>query len=434
MPLRNSIRFKRAKIEQIRVGTYLEWILIVFLLGLSLYNKSTLYLFFALLLAFLKQKEVGAIKALNIITYRTILNPALATDIGILQGIKWIYIFALSTYLILSYFKLGGLLQKKVNRIMLPIFLFFAYNLLVSFFVSSLPLVAIGKLVSYVYVFLAIIIGVAYTKGKIDWLNWVDILFKSIVILSVFLIPSPIGRVRNGISFQGITNQPNMLGIVLAIAMAIHLTNYIFHTRKTTISFLSFTSLYIYMLFLTRSRTSIMTVFTLLILFMLFMDAKSKYKFALISVTSAILVIFVYFSGGFTVFVRGVLYKQGDVDILYSRQEQISTLIANFKRSPIIGNGFAVPVLPYRSFAFSHEFIVEPGNLVLAVLSYSGIIGLTLLTWYLWKIISSNKHKARKLFLLPLSTILVSMGEMVFFSTNNIGIWLYMCLALYIWL
>lgn len=90
-----------------------------------------------------------------------------------------------------------------------------------------------------------------------------------------------------------------------------------------------------------------------------------------------------------------------------------------------------VPKLSFRTYNFSFDYIVEPGNLLIAVLSFSGIIGFIIFLVFISKIILSNKKKFKILYFLPMSIFLINMGEMVFFSSNNIGIWIYMMLGIY---
>lgn len=104
----------------------------------------------------------------------------------------------------------------------------------------------------------------------------------------------------------------------------------------------------------------------------------------------------------------------------------------SFRSNPLFGKGFAVPIYPNRSFIISTEFVVEPGNLLLSVLACGGIIGFVLFSIYMLNILITNKKNFKSLIYLPLASVMISMGEMVFFSSNNIGIWLYMFIGIYV--
>jgi len=408
-----------------------EWIGIWLLLGFSFINVITLLIFMVILLLFLKQREIGAIKILNIVTLRTIINPGIAVDVGSVQNLKWGIIFICSFYLIISYRKIDKNSRIRFNRILSPIIFFGLYSIVASFFTSTLPVVATFKLISYMIPFLAILIGIFLTKEKIDWLNWINKMFMGLLVLSIPLLFDSIGYLRNGYSFQGITNQPNMFGIVLAMFFAIILTR--LQLKKTNNNLYSYVILgvILYLGILTKSRTSLITMTILLIIYIVFLQTNPIKKVLIHSIIGIFSIIYLVIDKQFLNKLQGFLYK-GQDEILYSRFNQIDVLLTNFMRNPLFGSGFAVPVTPSKSFAFSSEYVVEPGNLILSVLSYGGVVGLILFISYLFKIFREPGNKYRQTIFLFLSPILISMGEMVFFSTNNIGIWCYMFIAIYI--
>ncbi|MEG0378508.1 MAG: hypothetical protein RR614_08520, partial [Eubacterium sp.] len=57
------------------ISQRVEWICVIILLGISLFGIVGLILFCLLLLIFLKQRRIGAIKMLALLAYRTILSP-----------------------------------------------------------------------------------------------------------------------------------------------------------------------------------------------------------------------------------------------------------------------------------------------------------------------------------------------------------------------
>ncbi|MCC3648463.1 O-antigen ligase family protein [Cytobacillus oceanisediminis] len=413
----------------------LEWFGIILLLLFSFLNNFTLLISLLLLLLLLLQREIGAIKIINIITLRTIINPGIAVSISEYQNLKWLILFGCSIYLLFSYFKLGKKEVKRIKGILILVSLFTVYNIAVALLFSSLPIIAIFKLMSYVVIFAGVLIGVGYTFNKFNWIKWMFNLFKLLMVISFFMISLPVSYLRNGYSFQGLTNHPNMFGIfsVLFIALLISFSN----TSKESLNnkfFLIFSSsLVLFMVTLSKSRTALISCLILVLLYALFSN-QGKISKIIIAVFSSIGFIFIFIGTNISNFIMEFLYKgqsQGE-NLLYSRMNQIESLTENFYRSPWFGNGFAVPVLPYRSFEFSSEFVVEPGNIILAVLSYSGIFGFLLFILYLVRIFWLNKKYFTIICFLPISTLLISMGEMVFFSSNNIGIWCYMFLAIYV--
>lgn len=415
----------------IKKGT-IEWIGIWVLLIFSFINVATLLSsLVVLLLLLLKQREIGAIKILNIIALRTIINPGLAIDIESVQNIKWGIIFLCSFYLIFSFRKIDKDLRVKIKSILAPILFFGLYSVVASFITSTLPTVAIFKLISYMIVFLGILIGVYLTKGKLDWLNWISKMFMGIFVFSIPLINNSIGYLTNGHAFQGITNQPNMLGIILALFFSVLLTK--LQLKKVNHNLFSYLILcaVIYIEILTKSRTSLITMAILLIIYVIFLQTNLMKKALAYTIIVLFSIVYLIIDKQILNEIQEFLYK-GQGNILYSRSAQIDGLLSNFLRNPLFGSGFAVPVTPFKSYAFSTEYVVEPGNLILSVLSYGGIFGLILFVAYLFKIFRASQKNYRQTIFLFLSPILISMGEMVFFSTNNIGVWCYMFISIYI--
>lgn len=412
----------------------IEWYLILILLVFSFINNITLLVFLLLILLFLMQKEIGAIKVLNLITLRTIINPGFAVDISQWQNVKWIIIFICSFYLLYSYFKLDVYSRNKIKSIMKFIFLFIIYIFISSLIFSSLPTISIFKLISYAVVFLGILVGVSYTYKKYNWLRWILRMFQILMITSIPTIVISEAYLRNGYSFQGVTNHPNMFGIISVLFMAVLITyirinkpfglySKIFLVLQLVASF--------YMVFISNSRTAFIGCVIIILFYIILSKINRAFKIFIYNNIFILCVFIFVHESSINSFLMDFLYK-GQETLLYSRTAQLEGLLFNFLSNPWVGSGFAVPVLPYRTFAFSFDHIVEPGNLIIAVLSYGGIFGFILFSVYMLKIFWANIRQLRNVGLLFISPILISMGEMVFFSTNNIGIWCYMSLAMYV--
>lgn len=410
----------------------IEWGIVCLLLLFSFFNRATLLVSMLLLLfLFFSQREIGAIKMLNIITLRTIINPGIAIGIDSIQNVKWIIIFLCSFYLMFNYRKIDMILKRKMNKILIAIMVYAIYTLLSSFIFSTLPIVAMFKLISYVIVFIGIIIGIAATYHEINWIQWMYRMLATLFILSIPLIPISVGYLRTGHSFQGLTNHPNMFGIVGSLFVALTLTNLQQGNLKYPLKEMFLVIATLFMIILCKSRTGFITSIFLIILYLIFSKVGTVKKLIAFNFFSAITILYSFSSGDIFQFIKKFMYK-GQEDILFSRTEQVGSLMDNFLRNPWFGSGFAVPVTPYRTYAFSLEYLVEPGNLLLAVLSYGGLIGFILFLNYMFKILWINKKNFRYLSFLPIGAVLISMGEMVFFSSNNIAIWICMFLAIYV--
>lgn len=408
---------------------FIEWIVIIIVMMLSFINDISFLIALMISLTLLKQKEIGAIKILNLITFRTVINPGIAVGIGNWQNVKWMIIFLCSFYLLRTYFKMSQNQRGKIKKIVYLVLLFAVYNIVIALFFSTLPTIAIFKLLSYVIVFLGVFIGINYTSGNFDWLKWVYRLFSILIIASIPLIFMPVGYLRNGHAFQGLTNQPNMLGIILALFFAILLTKLQLKKYNNNLFAYTILGIVLYLGILSKSRTSLITMTLLIIIYLIFLKTNLLKKVLVYNLIGVFLIVYLILDKQILYEIQGFLYK-GQENILYSRISQIDGLVSNFMRNPFFGSGFAVPVTPYRSFAFNTEYVVEPGNLILSVLSYGGILGLILFLFYIITIFRTAGKNFRQTIFLFLAPILISMGEMVFFSSNNIGIWCYMFIAL----
>jgi len=417
-------------IIKIKANT-LEALGIICLFVISFFNTTALFIFMILLLFFLKQKQIGAIKIMNIITLRTIINPGIAVDISSFQIFKWTILMGCSIYLLLSYSKLDNENFKKFRDIAILVLIFAFYNIFVAFIFSSLPIISIAKVTSYILPFLGVLVGVGCTHKNFNWIDWLLKILMPLFIISFFIIKLPISYLRNGISFQGLTNHPNMFGMVSVIFFAILISHSQINKRINKWYFLLLSLIIFYMVIISRSRTSLGSLIILVLLYLVFTNDYKGLKKLIIINAIMLIMVFILLNNDIRNSIISFFYK-GHEHILYSRAPQINALLSNFFKNPWFGNGFAVPVLPYRSYEFSFEFIVEPGNLILAVLSYSGIFGFIIFLSYIIKIFYVNKKNFKNVGFLPISAILVSMGEMVFFSTNNIGVWCYMLLAIYV--
>lgn len=409
----------------------IEWWITSLIFVFSLINNTTLLVSLISLGVLFKQKEIGAIKVLNILTLRTVMNPGLAANIGNFQELKWLFIFMSSFYLIYGYNKIDTRLRSRINGILISVTLFAVYNILSSFFLSTLPTIAIFRVFSYIIPFIGVMIGIANTSGKFDLINWIHRMFSVLFIGSIPFSFLPVGYLRNGRAFQGLTNQPNMFGILCALFIALILTKIQLKGFKSRwMPFLQI-SVLMYMIILSESRTGFISAVTVIMMFLLFSNMIKIKKIIIFNFSGIVMVVYIWLHGGLLQELQEFLSKGHD-DILHSRSGQVDGLMANFLRNPLFGSGFSVPVTQQRSFQFSFDYVIEPGNLILAVLSYGGIVGLALFINYILKIFMVNKSHFKLLAFLPVSTLLISMGEMVFFSTNNIAIWLYMFISIYI--
>ena len=358
------------------------------------------------------QNAAGAVKALIFVAVRTIINPGIASGYDMYGAVKWVIMLGLSGLAIISSNRNKII---KCRKAIMGILLFSMYTIAISFFNSSYPVVSSFKVISWIFVFTAVVFGINQSPDK-DWLGFLSWLLNLVVIFSLLSIPLGIAYLRNGHAFQGLTNHPNMLGIVVSIAFAINI--YLLQEKREKYRIIVL-ALCVIECILSESRTGVICIATSMVVYFLFNIESNWKKVILITltvITVATLLIFGFGSNVTRYFYKG----QSGGNLLYSRERQIANAMAKFKANPLIGSGFMVPFNKgYKSFEFSFGLIVEPGNIIFALLGDVGIVGVILFVIPYIRILSIIDKRRAILFLTP---FIASMGEMMFFSTNNIAI------------
>lgn len=394
------------KIKKINIELFI--ILIVF--GISLINERALFIALCISLILLTQKEIGLIKLMCLLILRTIISPGLFFDINSVnefQIFKWIIIYGGSILMI----TLSFLRKTRMNSLIIYITVFFVYLMLISQFNTNNMQLAVFKIINYIVP----LIGFYLNRNVIIKPNihlWLSKVIQWSIFLSLPLYVTSLGFLRNGHGFQGIYNNPNMLGIIIVLSTALFLTSEYKYINKCIYTFIN-----ILCVFVTESRTALISILFILLVHILIVNKNIIYRIYVLIVTifATIILYFVMDKK-----IIEFIYKgQESGNIFASRSGQIKLFVYSFEKSPFFGSGFGVPIR-MNSTVLTDKTIVEAGNLIIALIMYSGLIGLGLflLMFYKW-ITFSDINKI----ILILSTILISMGEMVLFSSNSIGLW-----------
>lgn len=395
---------------------------------MSMVHWSLCAVYFVALIFYLQQGIIGCIKGLLIMTTRGILSTAVSSAMaGPVQMVKWGMIFLFSFYILFYalYYYEKRMLLKNVKTLLA---VFALYVIFTSFISSSYPVVSVFKVISYAIPFYAVAAGVSATSQKVDWMMWLYHILTPIIMLCAVTIPFSRFRIVND-SFQGAINHPNLMGIFGAIYIGVVLYVYTYGKAKRKKVALVLLALTYVMIYLSESRTGMFSAVILLVIHLIMLSGKSQFKAGLIL---AAIVFFsgFYFSSNPEVYtdiaaeVERFVYKRDTDDILESRRGQVDNSQEKYDAHPIIGAGFSVPYEEgVKDYQFSMSLTNEPGNIFLAVLGDCGIVGSILFWGYMLYILWHTQRKKWMLCLLP---VVVSMGEMAFFATNNIAIYYYL--------
>lgn len=365
----------------------------------------------------------GCMKSLLFISFRSILNPGISNSYTNMGVIKWMMLLSLAFIIIVSATTNA---DRKKSHFLYMLCIFVVYLVVDSLIVSGYPTVSIFKIISWIFVFFALIRGMYAAQLEDKIVKFLSLLLDLIIIVSPFAYPLGVAFLRNGYSFQGITNQPNMLGVIALMTFGLNLY---LKNSKNKYYVIIVSGLCIVEGILTKSRTCIFGIVLLVIIYLLF-NEKSILKKTYIVLCAMILCMVMFFLA--QGYISEFIFKgQNTTDfigaVIASRGGQISNAINKFKQNVIIGNGFMVPINPIgKSYAFSFDLTVEPGNIILTLLSDTGVIGFLLFFAAFFFLFCLSRREDRILFFIP---FIITMTEMNFFSTNNLAVVYYVLFA-----
>lgn len=408
-------------------------LLIIFMSCINNYITLLLYLY---LIYKATKSPINAMKSIIIGFTIFFLNPGVVKIGSNIQLIRWILLF-IGLYTIS---KSKNIYKRENLFFLLTMYIWALYNLLTSMFNSGDITLSLLKLISFSFSFFVIISYVNNTEY--DWKLWLLGYDTALVIASVPMLFTPIGKMRNGVFFQGIWNHPNGFAVMISIlsVMLIYMLNSNSY-RKYKYIILSNLIVSFPMLIMTESRTGIICVLITSMVFIVIQIKEKllgkmsfKYILSFICISLIVFIIAVASKSIIKDYLDKMIYKGAEGNILYSSQSILGDLWEDIERKPVFGNGFGVD----SSTVSNEEGLkltnpVEKRNLILAVLAESGIVGLLIFTVLILSLISFKNRKSLilKEDIILLSVLLVNMSEMMFFSANGIGIFLFLIIGIY---
>ena len=401
----------------------------IVLFFISFINSAMGTIFCILLLGYIWYGVEGEVKALLFLTLRGILSPAIAAGIG--NGIiKWIVLLGMSILVIL--YKYYDDKKWKIQYTFFSIMIFAVIVSVNSFFKSSYPVTSCFKMLAFLLTFCATIKGVYITRRFCRWTDFLCLLMSLLMIISFFLIPFPRFRIVND-NFQGIFNHVNLMGVMCCVYLALVLKSNFFNQRKNIRNIVIICTLS--MAFLSASRTGMISSIVVLISYNLFkFQTAGRRVMSLILGILVLIFITMAMDGKYSDNIimnatHNFIWKDSEESILDSREEVIENAKRRYEKYKITGTGFMVPYIEgEKNYSLDFNLIVEPGNLYYMLLGDTGVAGMVLFIIVCLAILNSGSYS--KLFLF-ISALLINMGEMAFFSSNNYSILLYFLLALY---
>lgn len=410
--------------------------LTMFCLFIFSFINSTTFLVYLGFLCLQGMKDVTwLLKSLIWISLRTIVNYQIATvGNGIVQMTKWGSIFLLATLLVTIQSDENES-TWTVNRVIIPLVSLGAYLVVHSILFSGYPLTSVFKAFSYLYVYIAILVGIGKLASWMDISSYMYHSIRSIMILSIFVFPFRALSFSTASLYQGFTNQSNMFGLMAALFFA---TFYYELSKKKCLAIDMFIAAATFVLVIfSGSRNGMLTIAILTLIYFLISDHSISIKVLVAIVLIAIIGFALSIDSDLKNGILSFIYKVDDIenaidsnrDIFISRNIQRIQFLQKFNENKWFGTGFAVPYNGgAQDWSLYFSLIVEPGNIVYAILGDIGVVGLIfIISAYLCIWFNRVSSKSLLLFVAPFS---VSIGEMVFFSTNNMAMLLYIMFGL----
>lgn len=390
----------------------------------SFVNSFAATAFCILLLIYIQYGVEGEVKILLWITFRGVLSSAVADGIGD-SRIKLLILILISLVIVIT--PNSDEQSWKVTSIMGSAFLFGVVVSICSLGVSSYPITACFKIISFLLPFCAIIKGISISRLYCKWADYLCTIMTLLMVISFCMIPFGRFRIVNN-DVQGMFNHVNTLGVMCAIYISFLLKSDIFKNKYKVIMIVGT----LILAYFSASRTGLLSCILILMLYYTIYNSKM----ALLVIPLLVLYFLStinspYVSGDFfTNSIHEFMWKNSTDSILDSRMEIVEDAMQRFDNHKITGTGFMVPYIEgIKDSSLKYDLVVEPGNLVSMLLGDTGVIGIIL---FLLLILSVFRYGRIDRLYLFLGAFITNMGEMAFFSSNNYSILFYCLLAIYI--
>lgn len=414
--------------------------ILIFLCFIASFLHYSLYLLFLLMIAmFATQNILWCVKGMIWISLRTIINYSIATPgNGVVQIVKWIVIFELA-FILLFFYKDKAIRWKKVamSHVVAWLALFMVYVFGQSILYSGYPIASVFKMMSFGIVFVAAIKGVAIEKYNGMWSKYLYSCLKMIMILSIIIFPIRAYSFSSAGLFQGITNQSNMFGVMACLFFALFYYN--LYMNRCNSWDIALSGIALVLLILSQSRNGVLGVIILTVTYLVVCKQTIRTKIFILIILIIVIAIFLASNQELRTDILRFIYKSDDLsaimsgerELFSSRRIQKDLFALKYSTNKWFGTGFAVPYnAENQDWGFYMSLITEPGNLGYAVLGDVGIVGAVLFSAIYICIFRFRASKGS--LILFLAPFLVSIGEMVFFSTNNMAMLLYIIFGIVI--
>lgn len=434
--MRKTNFFNLSKLDLISLKSILIFLIVILILNII---PGFIYITFIWLILYALKGKVQALQSLFMNFYLYFLNPGLWNyNMPFIPILRWILLI-ICLYIILRTIKIS----RNIPKWILFLTLWFIWTAIVSIFDSHLPLISLFKLLIFYFGMLSVVLGIKSTSKYYNWSNWMIAFYILLIILSLPLINSPLGYLRNNRGFQGIMNHPNTFGPILAIGIVILLVRLNFSNSIKQEKYILLIILVGFIeLWMSQSRTALFSLFGAIIVLLLSkvvyslknraFSLKRIIRLIIISILSYIIVL----SNFDVIFIKlnEFIYKGNSTDIFDTSESILEREYQSFLYRPITGNGFGVNLDKdaQKTLSFNLSYPIEKRNIILALASETGFVGIVLFTFFIFTFIGFRKSTlivSQDAIIVVI--LMINLGEMIFFSGNGMGMFIWFTLGYY---
>jgi hypothetical protein len=393
--------------------------------------------------------RVQVIQAFFLSWLFTMLSDGIAPVAALTTVGRYIVIFAAT----ISIFLRSRLFKDriKINKLLLLTFFLGIFLITHSLVISPFIDVSLLKAISWILVMsTSLLAWETLDRGSREKLE--KQLFGGLIAITLISLPllaTGEGYLRNNTGFQGIINHPQAFGPTIALLGA-WLAGRFFSEYQAPKWQMGMLGMCFILVVMSEARTAglaliISVTLSLLVFTMLRGNVRSKLP-GLTKIRMVVVAIVV----GFTVLFAGSFFSKTIGEYLSKRGEASSILevaelsrgalvyemIDNIKQNPLSGIGFGIASNP-NSMIIEHDSIlglplsaaIEKGVLPIAILEELGILGFLVIIAWLWTTTRVAIKGGFTEFSVLTTALLTNFGESMFFSPGGMGLLLIILVA-----
>jgi len=437
-----------------KLNKKLLYFLIAAVVG-SLFLPGLDYLVYLLLAFHALRGNRQAVEAYTIMVVFLLGSPLFTS--GGARNLRYLVFFAGFSRMIFEIL-LSKKVDTKYSAPLTVLFFFFLTEMAISLLVSKIAIVSALKLTAFFIAVSGILYHFQYSSvDRQYWVNWMHTIFLFMLYGSMAFLLSGNGFETNGFGFQGVLTHPQTFGPVMAVLAGWFTWRWLEKNKNNLWSWTEFLSCWIF-LYLSQSRTALLAGVgggVLAVLCLNLFGKKIPYPKKLLLLAFLVVLggasYWVYspqtFSNTIVKYVvkpqNNVLRKEDELRgfagvFQESRGELVEASLENFREYPFLGIGFGVPTQYRFGMVKGSESVmgipvsasVEKGFLPSAILEEIGLIGLA---FTLVLLITFFYPLLKRGWMWPVwlvwITLLINIGEAVFFSAGGMGFFVWVMLG-----